>query len=407
MNQNVPLLFVALLVAPAAQAQFEGDNVRYRTISWEELPAALAKSPKALIIDVRTPGEYSDTSHWASRNLGHLKGARNIDHREVGRRLNEFPDHDQPIYLYCSHSSRSRKVGNMLVDSGYTNVINVNGGMSRYWNEVDRLSMMDGLIERSAGYGIINAQRLCDMRSSRPVFLLDVRADSLVLPGKKPEWVSAYGAMKGATHIPIERLMGSDAELPRDRPIVVVGAYTADAAKAATALIAQGHKDVHVLFNGLEGMIDVSDARCPCKKEIWSSEAPYSAMGLDRLDTLALLSGKQVMIDIRPKEEYEGTAEDDWMNMGRVRRATHIAATELHEKIASAGIAKTTPLVLIGRGLDEDLFDAARTLTDLGYANVTILTAGIWGVRWEAHNLPGHVAWDAWVTKYPIAVPSP
>ncbi len=404
--RTFPLLLAVTCTAITANAQYEGDNTRYRTISFEDLPAALAKSPKALILDVRTPGEYSDTSHWASLNIGHLKGAKNIDHREVGKRLSELPDHDRPIYLYCSHSQRSRRVGNMLIDSGYTNVINVNGGMSRYWNELDRLSMMDGLIERSAGYGIINAQRLCDMRSSRPVFLLDVRADSLVAPGKKPEWVSAYGAVKGATHIPIERLKEAEPQLPRDRPIVVVGAYTADAAKAASALVAQGFKEVHVLFNGLEGMIDVSDAHCSCKKDIWSSDAPYSAMGLDRLDTVALLSGKQVMIDIRPKEEYDGTAKDAWMNTGRFRQAKHIPASEIRERIASSGITKNTPLVLIGRGLDEELFNTARILTDLGYEAVTILTTGLWGVRWEAHNLPGRSAWDAWVMP-PVPSPSP
>ena len=153
-------------------------------------------------------------------------------------------------------------------------------------------------------------------------------------------------------------------------------------------------------------MIDVSDAHCSCKKDIWSSDAPYSAMGLDRLDTVALLSGEQVMIDIRPKEEYDGTAKDAWMNTGRFRQAKHIPASEMRERIASSGITKNIPLVLIGRGLDEELFNTARILTDLGYEAVTILTTGLWGVRWEAHNLPGRSAWDAWVMP-PVPSPSP
>lgn len=402
-----PLLIVTLLAAsPAMAQQYDGDNTRYRTISWEDLPSDLAKSPGALIIDVRTPGEYSDTSHWASLNIGRLKGALNIDHKELGKRLNELPDHKRPIYLYCSHSQRSRRMGNLLADSGYTNVINVNGGMSRYWREQDRLPMMDTLIERSAGYGIINAQRLCAMRAARPVFLLDVRGDSLLAPGKQPEWVSAYGAMKNATHIPIERLREKQAQLPQDRPIIVVGAYTADAAKAASALVDQSSKDVHILFSGLEGMIDVSDTDCPCKKEIWNSSAPYSAITLDRLDTTALLSGKAVMLDIRSQEEYDGTAKDTWKNTGRFRMAEHLPAQQVQEKHASLSIAKDTPITLVGRGLDEELFDVARNLTDLGYQKVTLLTCGIWGIRWEAHNLPGKAGWDHWVIRYPTAVPT-
>lgn len=398
-------LIAAASMAPILRAQYDGDNVRYRNIALEDLPAALAKTPDAMVIDVRTPGEYSDTSHWASLNIGHLKGARNIDHREVAKRLNELPDRKQPIYLYCSHSQRSRRVSNMLVDSGYTNVINVDGGMSRYWAEQHRLPMMKDLIETSTGYDIINANRLCAMRASRPVFLLDVRADSL-FTGKQPEWVSAFGAMKGGTRIPIERLKEAEAQLPHDRPVVVVGLYTADAAKAASALVAQGFKEVHILFNGLEGMIDVSDANCPCKKDIWSSGAAYAAIGLDRLDTLALLSGKAALLDMRSKEEYDGTAQDTWMNVGRFRTARYIAPGEVREQIASTGLSKNTPLVLVGRGLDEELFDAARALTDLGYTKVAILTSGVWGIQWEAHNIPGHASWDAWVTKYPTAVPS-
>ncbi|MBP7513839.1 MAG: rhodanese-like domain-containing protein [Flavobacteriales bacterium] len=410
MNLRTPALFlitVGLVPRLCGQAQYDGDNKRYRTISWEELPAALAKSPDALLIDVRSPGEYSDTSHWASLNIGRLKGAKNIDHKEVGKRLSELSDHrDKPIYLYCSHSQRSRRVGNMLADSGYTKVINVNGGMSRYWNEVDRLPMMKDLVEHSTGYGVINAHQLCTMRAAGPLMLLDVRGDSLLSPGKRPEWVRAYGAMKDATHIPIERLKEADARIPRDRPVVLVGAYTADAAKAAAELVSQGHHDVHILFNGLEGMIDAGDERCPCKSDIWSSDVPYHATTLDSVDTLALLSGKAVVMDIRSNEEYEGTAKDAWMNTGRFRIAKHIAAPDVRERIAPMGIAKNTPITLIGRGLDEELFDVARTLTDLGYKNVSILTSGIWGVRWEAHNLPGHAAWDNWVVKYPTAPPS-
>jgi 3-mercaptopyruvate sulfurtransferase SseA len=149
----------------------------------------------------------------------------------------------------------------------------------------------------------------------------------------------------------------------------------------------------------------VSDARCPCKKDIWSSAAAYDAIGLDRLDTVALLSGERIMIDIRPKDEYEGTAKDTWKNVGRLRTARHIPAEALRAKIASAGISKSMPVVLAGRELDVELFDSAQLLSDLGYTKVSILTTGIWGIWWEAHNLPGHAAWDGWVTKYPTTVP--
>lgn len=407
MNVRLAFLITALGCAFAlrAQSKYDGDNTRYRTISLEELPAALAKSPEALMLDVRTPGEFSDTSHWTSLNIGHLKGAANIDDREVGRRLSELPDRNRPIYLYCSHSQRSRRVGNLLADSGYTNVINVNGGMSRYWNEQDRLPMMDGLIERSVGYGIVNPNRLCEWTAQRPVFFLDVRPDSLFEEVRRPEWMNAFGSITGSTRIPAERLSDAKERIPWDRPIVVVANETVDETLAALELQKLGVTDVHILFEGLESLIDLSAERCPCKDRIWKSDAPYSTIGLDQLDSSAILAGTTVVIDIRPTDEYDGIAKTGWANLGRFRIARHVPAAEMKDRMGSLGIAKETPVVLVGRTMEEDLFSAARTLTDMGYTQVKILSSGIWGIRWEAHNLPGLAAWDTWVIPYAKAKP--
>lgn len=388
-----------------AQSPYDGDNTRYRTISFEELPAALAKSPDAVIIDVRTPGEYSDTSHWASLNIGHLKGAKNIDHREVAARLNELPDRDKPVYLYCSHSQRSRRVGNMLADSGYTNVINVNGGMSRYWTEQDRLHVMDPLVERWTTYGILNPRGLCGLIAKRPVFLLDVRPDSVLRPGPAYERMRAFGSLKGSTRIPLELLEQRSASIPRDKAVVCFGEYTADGAKAAAVLQGLGFKDVHILFNGLEGMLDATPENCPCKKDIAKSDVTYGAIAVKDLDTLAITAGKLFVLDIRTDDEFNGTAKDGWMNVGRFRGARHVAAKDLRGGMAATGLRKEDRIVLVARGPEDELFDAAQRLTEMGYKHISVLTSGIWDIRWQAHNLPGHAPWDAWVTKYPTATP--
>src|SRR5215213_1242146 len=115
----------------SASAQYKNDNVLFKTILPQDLCKALDKNPGYLLLDVRSPGEYSDTSSSAGLNLGHLDGAMNIDIRQVGNRLSEISAYkNKPVFVYCSHSQRSRRVSKMLADSGFTNVNNINGGVS-------------------------------------------------------------------------------------------------------------------------------------------------------------------------------------------------------------------------------------------------------------------------------------
>src|SRR6185436_18121795 len=104
-------LFTAifLLIAVSAIAQYKNDNVLYKTVDPDDLCAALQKNSGYLLLDVRTAGENCDTSSMGL-NIGHLNGAKNIEVGELGTRLSEIKDYkDQPVFVYCSHSQRSRR----------------------------------------------------------------------------------------------------------------------------------------------------------------------------------------------------------------------------------------------------------------------------------------------------------
>src|SRR5689334_13711449 len=116
-----------LVISIAAKGQFKNDNVLYKTVDPADLCSTLEKNKGYILLDVRSSPEYADTSTSASLNLGHLKGARNIDIGQLGKRLSEIKEYkDQPVFVYCSHSQRSRRASKMLADSGYTNVFNIN-----------------------------------------------------------------------------------------------------------------------------------------------------------------------------------------------------------------------------------------------------------------------------------------
>ena len=75
----------------------------------------------ALLLDVRTPGEFSG---------GHLDGAINIPVQELGGRLDEVAK-DRPVVVYCRSGARSERARQMLVANGVEKVLNL-GGMSAW-----------------------------------------------------------------------------------------------------------------------------------------------------------------------------------------------------------------------------------------------------------------------------------
>lgn len=122
--------FMLLVLTVSAQLPFKFDD-QYKTIYADDLCKMLQKNPDVVLIDVRSPGEFSDTSQYASLNQGRLKGAINLDIEAIKKNPAAMnPYKDKTIVLYCSHSQRSRRVSKLLAESGFTSFYNLNGGMS-------------------------------------------------------------------------------------------------------------------------------------------------------------------------------------------------------------------------------------------------------------------------------------
>lgn len=64
----------------------------------------------ALLLDVRTPAEFSD---------GHVDGALNIAVQELESRLAEL-DPARPVVVYCRSGSRSAAAARLLRDRGFS-----------------------------------------------------------------------------------------------------------------------------------------------------------------------------------------------------------------------------------------------------------------------------------------------
>lgn len=75
----------------------------------------------AMLVDVRTPGEYAG---------GHIKGAVNVPLDQISSRVGEFPK-DRKIVLYCRSGARSGQARSMLKAKGFEDVLNL-GPMSAW-----------------------------------------------------------------------------------------------------------------------------------------------------------------------------------------------------------------------------------------------------------------------------------
>lgn len=139
------------------------------TYSEISLPALMQKrqqDPNIVILDVRSDGEYFDTaSRFRQQNIGRIKGTLHIEsqtlqqHPEAVQQLEKYKN--QPIYVICSHSYRSRNISRLLIKQGFTEVTNVRGGMTEWFRRYEELSpFRQQAYETSTAYRNISAAEL-------------------------------------------------------------------------------------------------------------------------------------------------------------------------------------------------------------------------------------------------------
>jgi phage shock protein E len=72
----------------------------------------------ALVVDVRTPGEFAS---------GHHPRAINIPVDQVESRIADFGDKNKPVVVYCASGSRSGRAKRTLEAAGFSSVTNAGG----------------------------------------------------------------------------------------------------------------------------------------------------------------------------------------------------------------------------------------------------------------------------------------
>ena len=398
MNKLICSIFLALTTL-LLSAQYKNDNVLYKTVYPEDLSQQLKSHPGYLLLDVRSKGENQDTSSMQSMNIGHLKNAKNIDIRELGTRLNELQGFkNTPIFVYCSHSQRSRRASKMLADSGFTNVYNINGGMTTLLQQDYDIS---SIYETKQNYQLLSPSAFCREVNNKNSYVVDVRPDSSYNAATRSEMTNSMGKIKSAVHIPLANLESSIASIPKDRKIILLDEFSDESIKAANVLSGRGYKDVAVLFNGIYNLITSNSSDVSCKNEMWQQNKKYHILTSDEFNNLLHKTNDVAIIDTRTVAEFNNQSKDNWRNIGHIKNAVNLPDSVLQSRLQELAAAKNKPVIVYGFGTSPEVYRSASTLVSNGFTNVNILSGGIFSLRWKAANLKGKSALKDWVTDIP------
>ena len=117
MRRWISLLLLLFLLA-GCTASNEQEN-SYRQISMDEAVTMMEEESGYIILDVRTPEEFRER---------HIPNAINITNETIGSEdIQELPDKDQLILVYCRSGNRSKQASGKLAELGYTNIVEIGG----------------------------------------------------------------------------------------------------------------------------------------------------------------------------------------------------------------------------------------------------------------------------------------
>lgn len=381
-------------------SQYKNDNVLFKTVYLQDLCRDLKNNPDHILLDVRSKGEYEDTSIYQYLNIGHLNGARNIDIRELPARWRELEEFKQKkIYVYCSHSQRSRRASKLLADSGFVNVVNINGGLTGL--HMNELAGCNELYKSNSGNTFFSPARLCRESNNKNLFILDIRNDSVFNGISGTERLNLQGKLKNAVNIPFTQLPNALSRVPKNKQVLIVDEYGNDASKAAKLLKDKGYKSVAILFNGMEGFISVAPELNPCRNQLYTPLAKYELISPDEFNRLQTTGKNVMLIDIRKAEEFNNESKDNWRNVGKLKNARNIPYTEMENSITTLSGDKNAHIVLYTFSGQPELFTLAKKLADNGFTNVKVLNGGIFNLRWTAANLKNKSHLNDWVVDMP------
>lgn len=108
------------IIAIVALLAFSG-GARTQELSGASFMETYQKTAGAVLLDVRTPGEFAS---------GHLEGALNVDFNNptFSEEMQKL-DKEKPYFVYCRSGNRSGQAIAMMKNGGFKNLVELQGGI--------------------------------------------------------------------------------------------------------------------------------------------------------------------------------------------------------------------------------------------------------------------------------------
>ncbi len=383
------ITFFASFLNLSAQLPFKNDNVLYNAVYLNEAFGLMEKEKDFLLLDVRSPGEYADTSIHTALNIGRLKGAMNIDINAVAGRLNEINGYkDKPVFIYCSHSQRSRRVSKLLSENGFKKIYNINGGMSIV-NEMDpsRFPYKNKVLEVNTNYKNIASVESMDLIRNTPgLVIIDIRSEQ-EYASRDSLAQNNIGRLKNAINIP--QAVFADKfdsyHISADKPVLLYDLYGDNSMDVIPFLKAKGFTRIYNLYGGLAAF-SCDNAIAGTLAQVLNNQPTYRL--LDPQGTIALLNKQPntLVVDTRPKEEFENKATEAYHNLGRIKNAINVNTAEALDRLMQQHTKDQAILVYGGMGRGSG-HNTSEALVKKGFKNVYLLSQGLYRFVWATANI--------------------
>lgn len=381
---------LALATMAAGQAvPFKYDSTNYKTVYWSEAFALMDNMPMQLLLDVRSPGEYADTARATMLNIGRIKDARNLSIDSVQSHLEDLkPYMDKPIFIYCSHSQRSRRVSKLLAENGFKTIYNINGGMS-VLNESGTGSIPrknEVLVTSTLYKNIAGADAITLLKNTRNLAVVDIRTEK-EFANQDTALANNIGHIRNAVNIPQDKFekVFDSYKIDNARPVLLYDLNGYNSMDVTDFLRSKGFTKLYNLYGGLASLMACHELTQPLRRQLFVETPAYNL--LDPAAAIELLKTHQntIVLDLRSQDEFESKAKMDYLNVGNMKGAIHIDSVKAVQRLISS-LDKSAPVLIYGSGNNLDALVCDELVRE-GFTNVNRLHGSYYHFAWSTFNL--------------------
>lgn len=393
MKKNYILILFSLLVQAAYSQHI------YREISLPDLMKRYQRDPsKMVIVDVRSDAEYYDTSsRFKSGNIGRIKGITHVDFFHLQEKKEELKPFEQfkdkEIYLICSHSYRSRNVSNALLKNGFTNVNNVQGGMTEWYRRYEDLLPYRNALETSIRYSNFSAAQLWDLYKRNSEFLL---IGVNIIPGTfydsaNQRLLNILPAFKNAVLFsPGDSSKVLDLAIKNaGKPIVIFGGYSYGAAEMADWLAGKGISNVNYLVGGLNYYLEyIANSNLLNQAPVsLLTKSPLRFISSGYLCDQLANKYRTIIIDLRHDTLFKKINEGIKSDYTHFKNSSSFPSTKSVAEFEKTFPDKEPQYIMVSRYGNEGM-ELAEELANRGY-HINWLLGGIARFDWYTINMEG------------------